>query len=60
VAHNERWHEKHPMPRPATLAQRVCWHLAHADACGCRPIPRTVVAELKRMKRQVSKRPSRA
>ncbi|MEO5822845.1 MAG: hypothetical protein ABIT71_20250 [Vicinamibacteraceae bacterium] len=36
------------MPPRATLAQRVTWHLAHAKACGCRPIPATVGAELKR------------
>jgi hypothetical protein len=50
VAVNAKWHETHRMPRPATFEQRVKWHVAHANACGCRPIPRTVVAELKRRK----------
>ena len=36
---NEVWHLKHPMPPKATMAQRVAWHVAHAKACGCRPMP---------------------
>jgi hypothetical protein len=45
---NAAWHTSHPMPARATLAQRVDWHVAHAKVCGCRPMPATVVAELKR------------
>jgi hypothetical protein len=45
---NAAWHDAHPMPKGAPLAQRVTWHLAHAKACGCRAIPMTVAAELKR------------
>jgi hypothetical protein len=45
------WHATHPMPRPATLAQRVKWHVAHAKACGCRPVPASVVTEIERRKR---------
>jgi len=45
---NARWHESHVMPKAATLDQRVRWHLAHARHCGCRAIPATVVAELRR------------
>jgi hypothetical protein len=45
---NARWHDAHPMPPGATLDQRVTWHVAHARACGCRPMPATVVAELQR------------
>jgi hypothetical protein len=52
MAINATWHAKHPMPKPATLDQRVKWHVAHAKACGCRPIARTVVDELKRRKRR--------
>jgi hypothetical protein len=44
---NATWHRKHPMPKPATMDQRIRWHLAHARACGCREIPKTVVAELR-------------
>jgi len=39
---NAAWHAKHRMPRNATLAQRVRWHMAHEKHCGCRPMPRNV------------------
>ena len=45
---NAAWHDAHPMPKGATLDQRVAWHLAHAKACGCRGIPASVAAELTR------------
>ncbi len=45
---NARWHAAHRMPANASLGQRVTWHLAHAANCACRPMPATVVAELKR------------
>ena len=35
---NAEWHRAHPMPKNATLDQRIEWHLAHARACGCREI----------------------
>ncbi len=44
---NKAWHERHRMPKNATLAERTRWHLAHAKHCGCRPIPRTVLAALR-------------
>lgn len=43
---NARWHESHPMPKNASLAQRVVWHTAHAKHCACRPIPPSVLAAL--------------
>jgi hypothetical protein len=52
---NASWHAKHPMPKRATLTERVRWHVAHAKACGCRPMPRTVTAELER--RRAERRP---
>jgi hypothetical protein len=45
---NASWHATHRMPSKPTLGQRVEWHQAHAAACGCREIPRTVRAELSR------------
>jgi hypothetical protein len=45
---NARWHAAHRMPAHATLDQRVKWHVAHAENCACRPMPATVIAELKR------------
>jgi hypothetical protein len=35
---NAGWHHAHPMPKNATLDQRIAWHLDHAKNCGCREI----------------------
>jgi len=43
---NRAWHEAHPMPAKPTLDQRIAWHLDHSAHCGCRPIPRLILAEL--------------
>jgi hypothetical protein len=43
---NARWHEQHPMPKRASLAQRVAWHTAHAQHCACRAMPKSIVAAL--------------
>jgi hypothetical protein len=45
---NREWHEAHPMPSRATLDQRVEWHRAHAENCGCREMPKSIRDELKR------------
>jgi hypothetical protein len=44
---NAHWHIRHPMPQNATLDERVKWHLAHVVTCGCREIPKSVIAELR-------------
>jgi len=36
---NADWHGKHPMPKNPTIEQRIAWHMAHQEHCGCRPIP---------------------
>jgi catechol 2,3-dioxygenase-like lactoylglutathione lyase family enzyme len=56
---NASWHAAHRMPAKPTLDQRVEWHQAHADACGCREIPRTVRAELSRRGVAVAPRTAR-
>jgi hypothetical protein len=43
---NARWHELHPMPKNASRAERVDWHIAHAKHCACRPMPKSIVAAL--------------
>lgn len=55
---NAAWHRRHPMPKRATLAQRVRWHLAHARACACREVPASVLAELKARGIPVPNRPA--
>jgi len=54
---NKEWHEKHRMPVPATIAQRVKWHEAHLTHCGCRKdVPPTIAAELKKQGKHVCSR----
>ena len=48
---NEAWHRAHLMPKNPSLDERVRWHVAHAEACGCRPIPDTVKREISRRHR---------
>ena len=40
---NRQWHVENRMPKNPTLAQRVEWHRAHAQACACRPVPPSLV-----------------
>jgi hypothetical protein len=39
------------MPGKPSLEQRVRWHVAHARACGCRPMPKSVVAAVRKGER---------
>jgi len=43
---NSGWHERHPMPRGATVEERFAWHMAHQNACACRPIPASLLKQL--------------
>jgi hypothetical protein len=43
---NKAWHAKNRMPPKATLKQRAAWHLRHREHCGCREMPKTVLAYL--------------
>jgi hypothetical protein len=36
---NKEWHLQHPMPKDATLDQRIAWHLEHKTNCACRDTP---------------------
>ena len=47
---NREWHARHPMPRPATLDERVRWHVQHEDACGCREMPASIRREAERQR----------
>jgi hypothetical protein len=44
---NEQWHRDHPLGSGSSLDERVAWHVEHAKACGCRPIPDSVAAEVR-------------
>jgi len=41
---NRAWHEKNRMPPRASRPARLAWHRRHAKACGCRPIPASLLA----------------
>lgn len=43
---NRAWHDRHAMPKGATAETRLRWHMAHQNACGCRPIPASVLAAI--------------
>jgi hypothetical protein len=40
---NAAWHDENHMPHRPTLEAQVRWHLEHAQACGCRPIPKGIL-----------------
>jgi hypothetical protein len=45
---NKQWHEGHRLGSGASLDDRLQWHVEHAKACGCRPIPTRVLEEIGR------------
>jgi hypothetical protein len=56
MAMNTEWHQAHPMPHKATLAQRVSWHRLHAENCNCRPMPPDIMIEIDRLERSKNKK----
>jgi len=50
MAINAKWHKKNPMPKRASLNQKIQWHVDHARECGCRPIPPKLQEKLKERK----------
>jgi hypothetical protein len=48
---NAAWHAGHRMAKNATTAQRIRWHQQHAKNCACRPMPKRLLAEIKKRKR---------
>jgi hypothetical protein len=53
---NAVWHDAHPMPKGATLDQRIAWHVEHAKSCGCRDVPSGIKAEMERRGEPVPRR----
>lgn len=43
---NGKWHKANRMPKNATTAQKMQWHVNHARECSCRPIPKTIQAKM--------------
>jgi hypothetical protein len=51
---NAEWHAAHKMPRNATPEQRVDWHVAHSEACGCRKPSARQLEEIARLRPDVT------
>ncbi|MCC8950399.1 hypothetical protein H8A97_36345 [Bradyrhizobium sp. Arg62] len=49
MALNREWHRAHRMPLQATREQRIKWHVAHAAACACRPVPDSIKADVEKL-----------
>jgi hypothetical protein len=47
---NKEWHKANKLSPKALLDERIRWHLAHAKQCGCRPIPQSILAVIKKRK----------
>jgi hypothetical protein len=46
---NKEWHLAHPMPKNASIEQRIKWHIEHLKNCSCRTdIPTKLKAEMKK------------
>nr|PZN50326.1 MAG: hypothetical protein DIU61_15375 [Bacteroidota bacterium] len=43
---NREWHQRHRMPKNATLDERIQWHLEHQKHCSCRGIPEKLKEEM--------------
>ncbi|MBX3576595.1 MAG: hypothetical protein KF723_05260 [Rhizobiaceae bacterium] len=41
---NREWHAANVMPKNAGEDERIAWHVAHAQHCGCRKIEGGVAA----------------
>ncbi len=40
---NKRWHDRHKVPSDSSDRDKLKWHQKHQKACGCRPIPNSLV-----------------
>jgi hypothetical protein len=49
MAINGVWHGKNKMPKNPTAEQRIRWHLEHHKHCSCRPIPKKLAVEMKKI-----------
>ncbi len=56
MALNREWHRAHRMPPRPTREQRIEWHVAHAAACACRPIPDSIKVDVEKRRKLRGKR----
>ena len=45
---NSEWHQRHVLPKGASLEQRIAWHREHQKRCACRPLPPKIRDEMQR------------
>jgi uncharacterized protein YdhG (YjbR/CyaY superfamily) len=45
---NVEWHQKHVLPKGASLEERIAWHREHQKRCACRPIPPKLAEQMRR------------
>jgi hypothetical protein len=45
---NKQWHLRNKIPKNANAQRR--WHEKHAEYCGCRPIPKSLLKEVENKK----------
>ncbi|WP_283843202.1 hypothetical protein [Bradyrhizobium sp. 2S1] len=43
------------MPPRATREQRIKWHVAHAAACSCRPVPDSIKVDVEKLRKRRGK-----
>jgi len=46
MAINAEWHKKNKMPKNATAAQRLKWHIGHQKNCKCRPMTMSQILKM--------------
>jgi hypothetical protein len=47
---NKLWHETNKLHKNSTLEDRIKWHTEHAKQCACRPIPKSFLVRIKKIK----------
>jgi hypothetical protein len=45
---NAEWHKANVMPQNPSMEERIEWHIGHSEDCGCRPMPSSIAAEVKK------------
>ena len=54
----KEWHGKNKMPKNPSLEDRIKWAIGHEKNCGCRPIPKSLLEEIKNRKLPITKNKS--
>ncbi|MEO8182116.1 MAG: hypothetical protein ABI895_25045 [Deltaproteobacteria bacterium] len=57
---NLKWHERHVLPKRASLQQRIEWHQEHQAECACRPIPARLLEQMQPSSAQTTSSPTPA